>query len=392
MFSRSLLALTTATCAVGTQTFVFAGLLIELAADLGISVAVAGYLAVAYAITYALTAPLIALKTGRWERRRLLWMAMLTLAAINLLAALASNFSDLIVLRIAAGLAATLIMPVVPAVIGSLLPVEKRGPALAMVTGGMVVAFLFGMPLGSLVGAAFDWRATFLLAAGICLFSAIAIRSSLPIIRSEDDIGWHLLRQGWQADIRRLLLMTAAAFCATFCVIPYIAPVMELIVGNTRQVALIQMLVGVGALLGIVVAGKVGNPSHPRQILIRIFAVLALTQMLYTLAMLVLPQQGAISWVLLGAAVLLSSAALFALTPLIQAQLLEAAPHARQVAIALNGSMMFLGQGSGAALGAWITQSLSLSFIALAGLTVATLGGFSAWHLHDRTPARQTQA
>ncbi|MCL5042196.1 MAG: MFS transporter [Gammaproteobacteria bacterium] len=391
MFSRSLLALTTATCAVGTQTFVFAGLLIELAADLGVSVAVAGYLAVAYAITYAMTAPLIALKTGRWERRRLLWMAMLGLAVINLLAALANTFSELIVLRIAAGLAATLIMPVVPAVIGSLLPVEKRGPALAMVTGGMVIAFLFGMPLGSLVGAAFDWRATFLLAAGICLFSAIAIRSTLPTIRSEDDVGWHLLKQGWQPEIRRLLLMTATAFCATFSVIPYIAPVMELIIGNTRQVALIQMLVGVGALLGIMVAGKLGNPSHPRQVLITIFAVLALTQLLYTLAMLVAPQQGAISWLLLGGAVMLSSAALFALTPLIQAQLLEAAPHARQVAIALNGSMMFLGQGMGAALGAWVTQSLSLSMIALAGLAVATLGGFCAWHLHDRAPAVEAQ-
>lgn len=383
MTTKTILALSTATCAVGTQTFVFAGLLIELAADMNISVPVAGYLAVAYAITYALTAPFIALKTGRLERRRLLWVALLVLGLINMLAALASSFNELIGLRILAGLAATLIMPVVPPIIAALLPVEKRGPALAMVTGGMVLAFLLGMPLGSLVGQMFDWRATFILAALICIGSALTVRLVLPQVRSDDGAGWHLLLQGWEPSVRRLLLMTLAAFSATFCVIPYIAPVMKLIIGSTDKVALTQMLVGVGALIGIVIAGRIGTPRRPAHVLTGIFVVIGLTQLLYTLSMLILPGHGLISWLGLGSAVLFGAAALFALTPLVQAQLLEAAPHARQVAVALNGSVMFLGQGAGAAMGAWISQSLSLSLLGLSGLVVAIMGGLCAWHLHD---------
>lgn len=372
-------ALALATCAVGTQTFVFAGLLIELAADLSISVATAGYLAVAYAITYALTAPLIALKTGRLERRRMLWLALLGLSLINLLAALAGSFSELIGLRILAGLAATLVMPVVPPIIAALLPVEKRGQALAMVTGGMVLAFLLGMPLGSLIGQWFDWRATFLLAAALCLAAALTNRLSLPVVQSEDGAGWHLLAHGWQPDIRRLLLMSLAAFSATFCVIPYIAPVMQNIVGSTEQVAFSQMLVGVGALVGITIAARLGNASSPNRLLVRIFMIIALTQALYSVAMLVFPEQGLVSWLSLGAAVLFGAAALFALTPLVQAQLLEAAPGARQVTVALNGSVMFLGQGLGAALGAWVSQLLSLQLLGLTGMLVALLGALCAW-------------
>ncbi|WP_178114763.1 MFS transporter [Pseudomonas saliphila] len=389
--NRNLLALTTATCAIGTQTFVFAGLLIELAADFGISATTGGYLAAAYALTYAVTAPFIALRTGRLERRRLLWMALTVLGCINLVASLAGTFGQLIGLRIVAGLAATLVIPVVPAVVASLFPPEKRASALATVMGGMVIAFLFGMPAGSLIGGYFGWRSTFLLASVLCFSSALAIRFTLPRVVSQDHTGWALLLKGWQPPVRRLLLMTLTAFSATFCVIPYIAPVMETIIGSTSKVALSQMLVGVGAIFGIVIAGKFASAEHAGRLLKCIFMIIALTQLLYLCSMLWLNGLGLYSWLGLGSAVLLGSAALFTISPLVQAQLMDAAPQARQVVMALNGSMMFLGQGAGAALGAQVTQSFSLPMIGLAGMLVALIGLASAYRLQHSRGATANQ-
>ncbi|QJD59283.1 MFS transporter [Pseudomonas sp. gcc21] len=391
VLNRNLLALTTATCAIGTQTFVFAGLLIELAADFGISAATGGYLAAAYALTYAITAPFIALRTGQLERRRLLWTALTVLGCINLLASLAGTFSQLIGLRILAGLAATLVIPVVPAVVASLFPPERRASALATVMGGMVIAFLFGMPAGSLIGGHFGWRSTFLLAAALCFTSAVAIRLTLPRIVSQDHTGWALLLKGWQPSVRRLLLMTLTAFSATFCVIPYIAPVMQTIIGSTDKVALSQMLVGVGAILGISIAGRFASPDRAGQLLTFIFVIIALTQLLYFCSMLWLTGLGLFSWLGMGSAVLLGSCALFTLSPLVQAQLMDAAPEARQVVMALNGSMMFLGQGAGAALGAQVTQTFSLPMIGLAGMLVAMIGLASAYRLQRSNPATTSQ-
>jgi MFS transporter, DHA1 family, inner membrane transport protein len=387
MIPRSVLALTAATAAVGTQTFVFAGLLIELATDLRISVPTAGYLAVAFALSYALTAPFIALRTGGWERRRVLWAALSVLALINVLAAVASSFGQLIGLRILAGLAATLVIPVVPATVAVLFPPEARQKVLAMVMGGMVLAFLFGMPLGSLVGGAFGWRATFVLAALLCLGAALAVRFSLPTLVSQDSTGWVLLTQGWQPPIRRLLGMTLAAFAATFCVVPYIAPVVKTVIGSTEKVALSQMLVGVGALLGVLIAGKLGPERDPSRILRLVFVAIGLTQLLYFVSMLWLPGLGLLSWTSLGIAIVLGATALFTLSPLIQAQLVEAAPQARQVTLALNGSMMFLGQGVGAALGALVTQQLALPMIGLAGAAVALGGWLCAYRLQRQGSA-----
>ncbi len=390
--NRNVIVLTAATCAVGTQTFVFAGLLIELAADMGISVAVAGYLAAAYALTYAFTAPFIALRTGQLERRRLLWIALLVLGLINLAAAMASTFTELISLRILAGLGATLVTPVVPAVVASLLPPERRGPALAMVMGGMVLAFMFGMPLGSLIGAQFGWRSTFILAAVMCVGAALAIRLVLPRVTSQDQSGWRLLTLGWHPPVRRLLIMTLTSFCATFCVVPFIAPVMKIIIGNTEWVAFSQMLVGVGALFGVVIAGKLGTPSNPGQVLKRAFMVIAATQILYSASMIWLPGMGIISWLGLSLAVVFGASALFFTSPLMQAQLLEAAPHARQVTLALNGSMMFLGQGAGAALGAQVTQSFSMPMIGLAGASVAMIGWYCARRLQASPVSMASQS
>ena len=390
--NRNLLALTTATCAVGTQTFVFAGLLIELAADFGISVATGGYLAAAYALTYALTAPLIALRTGQLERRRLLWVALTVLGCINVLAALAGTFSQLIGLRILAGLAATLVVPVVPAVVASLFPPEKRASALATVMGGMVIAFLFGMPAGSLIGGQFGWRSTFLLAAVLCFTSALAIRLTLPRVVSHDHTGWAQLWSGWQPPVRRLLLMTLTAFSATFCVIPYIAPVMRTVIGSTDKVALSQMLVGVGAICGIFIAGRFGSQRGTGGMLKAVFVMIALTQLLYLGSMLWLTELGLVSWLGLGSAILLGSTALFTMSPLVQAQLIDAAPQARQVVLALNGSMMFLGQGAGAALGAKVAQTFSLPMIGMAGMLVALVGLASAHRLHRATAATPSQS
>ena len=70
---------------------------------------------------------------------------------------------------------------------------------------------------------------------------------------------------------------------------------------------------------------------------------------------------------------------------------MDAAPQARQVVMALNGSMMFLGQGAGAALGAQVTQSFSLPMIGLAGMLVALIGLASAYRLHRSTGATANQ-
>jgi len=75
--------------AVGTSAYVVSGVLPAVAAELGVSVAAAGQLATAFALAYAVGAPVLATVLGRWERRRVLVAALAVSALGNAVSALA---------------------------------------------------------------------------------------------------------------------------------------------------------------------------------------------------------------------------------------------------------------------------------------------------------------
>ncbi|WP_062378592.1 MFS transporter [Pseudomonas abietaniphila] len=73
--NRPLYWLALGTFAVGTESFMIAGLLPGMAKDLGVSVATAGQLVTVFALAYALSSPVLAALTGnlgfgeQWNRK-----------------------------------------------------------------------------------------------------------------------------------------------------------------------------------------------------------------------------------------------------------------------------------------------------------------------------------
>jgi len=74
------------TFAIGTEGFMIAPLLPDLARDLSVSLASAGQLVTVFALTYALSSPVLTALTGKIDRRRLLIASMLAFAAANFVA------------------------------------------------------------------------------------------------------------------------------------------------------------------------------------------------------------------------------------------------------------------------------------------------------------------
>src|ERR1700685_154216 len=74
------------TFAIGTEGFVIAPLLPDLARDLSVSIVSAGQLVTVFALTYALSSPVLTALTGDVDRRRLLIVSMLAFAGANFVA------------------------------------------------------------------------------------------------------------------------------------------------------------------------------------------------------------------------------------------------------------------------------------------------------------------
>jgi predicted MFS family arabinose efflux permease len=176
----SLISLTLGAFAIGTEGFMIAGLLPALARDLNVGVPAAGHLVTAFSLAYAIGAPVIAVLTAGLERRRLLAAAMGCFTLANLLAALAPGYAGLLAARLLLALSAASFMPAASGYAAALGGPERRGRALSMVTNGLTLAIIAGVPLGVLVGEGFGWRATFLGVAVLATLSLLGILARLP--------------------------------------------------------------------------------------------------------------------------------------------------------------------------------------------------------------------
>ena len=138
-------------------------------------------------------------------------------------------------------------------------------------------------------------------------------------------------------------------------------------------IGLMQALIGVGSVVGVVLGGGAADRPGAGHALALSFPVSVLALASYSLLMaLDLPPAPAIG--LLAAGMVAGAAALFTRTPILQARIVAAAPEARTTVLALNGSMVFVGQGLGTAIGGAAISIAGLGAVGLADAFVALLG------------------
>jgi MFS transporter, DHA1 family, inner membrane transport protein len=171
-------------------------------------------------------------------------------------------------------------------------------------------------------------------------------------------------------------MLTFLGFAATFSAVAYVGPLVTRISGlDGTGVGLMQMMIGLGSIVGVVAGARAADRANGTAFVAASFLVSAVALAAYSLLM-GLPTGTLFTTVLLSLAMMAGAAALFARTPVIQTLLVQAAPDAQAVVLALNGSMVFLGQGIGAAIGGAGIVAFGIEVLGLAGAVVA-LGGFA---------------
>ncbi len=376
-----LLVLALGTFAIGTGSFVFAGLLGVVADDLSVSIAAAGQLITLYALVYAVGSPILVTVTSEVARRRLLILSLAVFAGANVAAVILPSFGPLLVSRVVAACAAAIFTPTTAVVAASLAPPEKRGRALATVTGGLTVAFAFGIPLGTLVGDYFGWRSAFVLVGVLGAVALIGIVVLLPDVESPPSVS---LRERLaivkQPAVLAALSLTAIGLGAGFVVFTYIGPLMGELTGfGGRGTSVMLLLFGLAGVVGNIVGGYGADRWSYGRSLAMIFVVLPISLLAFSLLAPVAGSSLAVAGA--GVALITWSVAGWAITPFQQYRLIELYPLQGNIVLSLNASAIYLGQGIGAGLGALAIGYGSLNSLgwvaalcAAAGLVVLLLG------------------
>ncbi len=127
-----------------------------------------------------LGAPLMALFSRTWPRRRALLLFLAVFIAVHIVGALTPGYGVLLAARFVGALANAGFWAVALAAAVSMVPDGLRGRATAVVVSGVTIACVVGVPAGAVLGERWGWRAAFWAVAVVSLPALWAITRSVP--------------------------------------------------------------------------------------------------------------------------------------------------------------------------------------------------------------------
>lgn len=346
-----LVCLMLVTFVIGTDDFIIAGILPEIAEDLRVSEAAAGQLVTVFSLTYAVAAPPLAVAMAKVPRKFLVVGGLVAFVMVNLVTVIAPNYASLMMLRVVAALIAASISPAVFGMAARLAPPDRVGRSLGVVAAGLTISLFLGVPIGSLLSTAFGWRSTFL---AVALFTVVVLLMSalmLPKLTGAPEIGVRAqLRILSRPAVLSCVLGTVMGASGGLLIYTYISPITADISGYSGTLlAVFIAVVGLAGAIGTFVGGRLTDRWGADRALLRAFGVMA-AAIIALAGIGILSDGTAPAWVVAIALAAYGFAG-WGFNPPMNARVLQLAGDAGTEAIALNTSALYVGISIAGALG-----------------------------------------
>lgn len=180
----------TAICFVlGTTQFIIAGILDQIAADLGVSISAAGQLITAFSLANAIGTPVVMMLTARMDQRDKILLALgVQLVGVGATLFL-HGFGFLMLSRAVLGVGCGVFVATAYSVAASLAQKGREVSAMSNIALGFSSALVLGVPIGRVITAATaDWRVVFWIIGALSLLSLVAVVRFIPPIKGQEPV------------------------------------------------------------------------------------------------------------------------------------------------------------------------------------------------------------
>lgn len=361
--------------AIGTESFMVAGLLPSLAADLQVSTTRAGQLVLLFALSYAIGSPLMAALCARFGRRPLLIASLAAFSGLTLAASMAQGFGLLALARVALGLVAGVFLPTASAVAAAMVSPALRGRALAIVTGGGTVAVALGVPLGAWVAGWGGWRTAYLLIAAVAALATWGLAIGLPrgLASAPAAARTPSFSVTRKPGVLPALLNTMLWATGGFSFYTYIALFLSGTLGfGAEGVSAVFCAIGVAAAIGTAAGGWATDCFGADRVAqgFALMLVAILGGLSFSAQML---PRGLALPLIVGLSALWGFAG-WGFGPAQAVRLIRLAPDRAPMTLSLNASAVYLGIAAGSALGGAVIDLVGVSAVGWAGAACQLAG------------------
>jgi predicted MFS family arabinose efflux permease len=217
-----------------------------------------GFIVSAYAISAGISGVAACFFLDRFDRKAGLLFLYGGFCAGTFLCALAPTYPLLVAARACAGAFGGIVGALIMAIIGDVVPDERRGAAMGLVMSSFSIASICGVPIGLYLATAFNWHVPFLVLAGLSVLILVAAFFVMPSLRghlqhARDE---HPAARVWavlmEPDHQMAFLFMGLLIFAGASIFPFIATYMVANVGLTeKQLPLIYLSGGLFTLFSM---------------------------------------------------------------------------------------------------------------------------------------------
>ena len=342
---KRLLVLALGMFALGTDSFVVAGVLPKISQSFQVTAGLAGQLTTVYAIAYALLSPTIAALAASVPRKKLMLSGLGVFVVANLATAAAPTFALALLTRAFAGLGAAMYAPTATGTGAMIVKPEHRGKALTIIVAGLTAATALGSPMGTVIGGLGDWRWTmfFVSFVGLVAAGGIAMLLKHVPLPPKVSLAARIAPLG-DARVGLTLATTLLAMAGNFVIYTYFSLVFDRVLTSTALFGLLLVLWGSGGTVTNLVLSRLLDRFGPREVLMVMLSVLVVDMALVPWAsaqlwssVLAIAVWGIAGWGILGPQ---------------QYRLVSIAPTIAPVVLGLNTAATYLGVTAAGVLGA----------------------------------------
>lgn len=352
---------------VGTSQFVISGILDKVADSVGVSLSAAGQLITVFALATAIGTPLVMVATARMgQRKQLLLALMITLFGILLTIAL-PGYAFLLLSRIVLGIGSGVFVVTSYAIAAKMAPAGRQAGAMANISLGFSASLVFGVPIGRIVTAVYDWKMIFWVIGIFTLLGIFVIAKVIPTMKSEISVPLGkqlaLLKN---PKIATSLGVTFFVFIGYSVVNTYIAPFLSSVMSlSGGMVSVILFVLGIASLIGSKLGGFLADRIGASRTLV-------ISMLVHALSLALLFAASGSTFAAIPLLILWTSAA-WTFGPTQNFNLLSLAPEASGIMLSLNSTFVQLGFAVGAGVGGIAVGGASILSICWIGAAAVVL-------------------
>jgi len=311
-----------------------------------------GLIVSAYAISAGIAGIIAGFFVDRFDRKRALMVLYGGFTLGTFFCAIAPTYWALVAARVVAGAFGGVTMGLVMAIIGDVIPEERRGRAMGIVMSSFSISSICGVPAGIYLANKIDWHVPFYALTALCLLVQLMIGLVFPSLRGHIDrfrqeSSWQRMTAILkQRDHQLALLFMAFLMCTGFVVFPFLASYLVKNVGvSEAQLPWVYLCGGVSTLVSLNLIGRWADRVGKR----RVFTIMTFSSMIPALLITNLPPVPLALALLVSTIVMVASSG--RVVPAMAMLTSSIEPRHRGGFMSLNSSVQQLSSG----LAAWVS-------------------------------------